>query len=285
MRAVVHAAFLCSVLATSFVDLARLPVTVMRPTGAMQLVPWGFYERLLTPGGMAALKVLLVASLIASAAGLLTGLTTKTSALLVVFEQGLLRSFGHFNHDEMLGVYFLFVLAFTPCGEGFSLDSFRDRDRPPRPAFAYGYPVLLMRLLLAWVYFSSALIKLRVAGLSAYLGADNLPSLAVHHSLDNLHDTQFRLAFLLPRVREYTPLAVGLVLAWELLFPLAVFSRRARPWLLGFGVLFHVSTIFLMNVFFPHLLVMYLVFVDWPRLGARAARSRLFAGLTRGRKA
>ena len=47
-----------------------------------------------------------------------------------------------------------------------------------------------MQLLLAWAYFSSALIKLRVAGLK-YLSPDNLPALAIFHSLDNLHDTSF----------------------------------------------------------------------------------------------
>ena len=82
-----------------------------------------------------------------------------------------------------------------------------------------------MQLLMAWTYFSSALIKLRVAGLK-YLSADNLPALAIFHSLDNLHDTHFQLAFWLPQVKAYLPFAVGLVLIWELLFPLAVFWRR-----------------------------------------------------------
>ena len=64
-----------------------------------------------------------------------------------------------------------------------------------RPYFAYAYPILLMQLLVAWTYFSSALIKLRVAGLK-YLSADNLPALAIFHSLDNLHDTEFSSGFL-----------------------------------------------------------------------------------------
>ena len=121
---------------------------------------------------------------------------------------------------------------------------------------------------MAWVYFSSALIKLRVAGLS-YFSADNLPALAIMHSLDNLHDTQFRFAFWLPAIRQYLPVAVGLVLLWELLFPLAVFWKRVRWYFLGIGLVFHLSTLFLMNIFFPYQLAMYLVFVDWPRLTAR----------------
>jgi Vitamin K-dependent gamma-carboxylase len=164
----------------------------------------------------------------------------------------------------MIAVYFLVVLAFTPCGDAFSLDSRLAKTRKTRPAFAYAYPILLMQLMMAWVYVSSALIKLRVAGFK-YLSVDNLPALAIFHSLDNLHDTHFKLAFWLPQVKGYLPFAVALVLIWELLFPLAVFWRRLRWWILGVGVVFHFSTLFLMNIFFPHQLVMYLIFVDWDR--------------------
>ncbi len=230
----------------------------------MKLLPWSFYDRLLTPSGMLILKSAMVLSLLLGALGFLAVITTKTSFLLVLFYQGLLRSFGHFNHDEMVAVYFLLVLAFTPCGDAFSIDSRLRKTRIQRPLLAYAYPILLMQLLLAWTYFSSALIKLRVAGWK-YLSADNLPSLAIFHSLDNLHDTGFRLAFWLPQVKEYLPFAVGFILIWELLFPLAVFWRRVRWWILGVGIIFHFSTLFLMNIFFPHQLAMYLVFINWDR--------------------
>ena len=264
VRAIVHGTFLISVLLTTFSTLGRLPPTILRPTGAMKLLPWSFYDQLQTPSGMLIFKSAMVLSLLLGAVGFLTVVTTKTSFLLVLFYQGLLRSFGHFNHDEMVGVYFLLVLAFTPCGDAFSIDS-RLRKKNERPTFAYAYPILLMQLLLAWTYFSSALIKLRVAGWK-YLSPDNLPSLAIFHSLDNLHDTGFRLAFWLPQMKAYLPFAVGFVLVWELLFPLAIFWRRVRWWILGVGIIFHLSTLFLMNIFFPHQLAMYLVFVNWDRL-------------------
>ena len=262
VRSIVHGMFLISVLLTSFSALGTLPVTILRPTGAMKLLPWSFYDQLQTPSGMVILKTAMVVSLLLSTAGLFTVISTKTSLLLVIFYQGLLRSFGHFNHDEMLAVYYLVVLAFTPCGDEFSVDGRMTKSRKGRPWFAYAYPILLMQLLMAWTYFSSALIKLRVAGLK-YLSPDNLPTLAIYHSLDNLHDTQFRLAFWLPQMRTCLPFVVGLVLVWELLFPLAVFWRRLRWWILGIGIVFHVSTLFLMNIFFPHQLAMYLIFIDW----------------------
>jgi hypothetical protein len=273
VRAVVHGAFLLGVLSASFTNLSALPVTVMRPTGAMQLLPWGFYESLLTPAGMTTLKTAMVVFLLLGALGLWTAWTTKASAALVLFYEGLLRSFGHFNHDEMVAVYALVVLAFAPCGD--RVTAGRARGEAGRAGWVYGYPVLLIRLLVAWTYFSSALIKLRVAGLG-YFNADNLPALAVFHSLDNLHDTQYRLAFELTRYRDYTTPLVAVVLLWELLFPLAVFLPRTRPWLLGFGVLFHVSAVFTMNVFFPYHLAMYLAFVDWQAVAERIKRRGYF---------
>jgi len=268
IRALVPGTFLISILIISFSALGHLPVTILRPAGVMKLVPWSFYDYLLRPRQMEIFKWLLVIVLVFAAVGFFTSVTTKLSLLLVVFYQGVLRSFGHFNHDEMLAIYYLAVLAFTPCGDGFSIDNLLNRKRKERPSFAYSYPVLLMWVLMSWTYFSSALIKLRVAGLK-YFSPDNLPALAIFHSLDNLHDTQFKLAFWLPQVRQYLPVVVFAVLLWELLFPLVIF-KRWRPWLLAFGIAFHLSTLFLMNIFFPFQLAMYLVFVNWDRFRAPA---------------
>ncbi|HKU74863.1 MAG TPA: HTTM domain-containing protein [Pyrinomonadaceae bacterium] len=263
-RSIVHGTFLISTLFTSFSALGSLPPTILRPTGVMKLLPWSFYDQLQTPAGILTLKTVMVLSLVLSTIGFATVISTKTSLLLVLFYQGLLRSFGHFNHDEMIAVYFMVVLAFTPCGDAFSIDSRMRNTTMLRPAFAYAYPILLMQLLLAWTYFSSALIKLRVAGLK-YLSPDNLPALAIFHSLDNLHDTSFKIAFMLPQVKQYLPFAVGFVLIWELLFPLAIFWQRIRWWILGIGIVFHFATLFVMNIFFPHQLAMYLLFINWKR--------------------
>ena len=264
VRFFVHGLFLFDTVFESYSALGSLPPTILRPTGVMKFLPWSFYDALLTPRAMLTLKTLMLVSLVLSTAGFLTLFSTKTSLLLVAFYQGLLRSFGHFNHDEMIAIYFLVVLAFTPCGDAFSIDSRLGRMKKDRPALAYAYPILLMQLLLAWVYFSSALIKLRVAGWK-YLSPDNLPALAIFHSLDNLHDTAFRGAFWLPTVREYLPYVVGFVLIWELLFPLAILFRRARWLILAVGVVFHISTVYLMNIAFWHQLMMYVVFINWDR--------------------
>lgn len=279
VRAGVHGVFFFAVLTTSFAELGYLPVTILRPTGIMSFLSWKFFDRLVTPGGMKALQVTLLFSLFMSMIGYLTPVTTKTSAFLVILYQGLLRSFGHFNHDEMTGIYFLVILAFTPCGNGFSLDSIHRPKLATKRSSAYGYPILLMQLVLAWCYFTAGLSKLRISGL-AYFGNDNLAIQAINHSLDNLHETQFRLAFWLPQLRDYLGLVMVGTIAWEILFPLAVFWRRARWWFIGFGLVFHLATLFTMNIFFSNMMLMYLVFVDWPAVFGWLARRRLFQKLS-----
>lgn len=271
LRVALFGFVLLDVMRTGFVELSRLPLTVVRPTGLLQVLPWRFYELLLTPRGMRALKIALVISLAAATAGYVTGASTKSAALLFLFYQGLVRSFGHFNHDEMPVVYMLIALAFTPCGDVWSVDSFLQRTRARIGDVVYGFPILLLRGLLAWSYFSSALIKLRVAGLD-YFNSDNLPTVAILHSLDNLHDTQHRLAFMLPSALQFTGPVALLTVLWELAFPLAIFSKVARRIILPFGIIFHVATIFFMNISFPYHLAAYAVFVDWPRLVGQLRR-------------
>lgn len=273
VRAGVCGFFFLSIFLTSFSDLARLPLTLLHPAGALQMLSWSFYDALLTGAGMLTLKSLLLASLLAATVGYKSSVATKSSVLLVLFYEGLLRSFGHFNHDEMPAVYILIVLAFAPCSDAFSIDKWKGCEAKKKQGFVYGYPILLMRALLAWSYFSSGLIKLRTSGLG-YFSADTLPTLAITHSLDNLHDTHFKLAFLLPQYRAASLIAVCLVLLWELLFPLAIWSRIARRVILLVGVFFHLGTLLLMNLFFPFHLAMYLVFIDWPAV-ARKVRGRL----------
>src|SRR6185295_19897257 len=93
VRSIVHGTFLVSAIFTSFSALGSLPPTILRPTGVMKLLPWSFYDQLQTPSGMLILKTLMVLSLILSTIGFGTVISTKTSLVLVVFYQGLLRSF------------------------------------------------------------------------------------------------------------------------------------------------------------------------------------------------
>ena len=281
VRIGVHGVFLISVLRASSEELGYLPVTIVVPAGVLALFSWESWEYLLSPAGMLTLKWLLVGSLLMSTLGYCARITLKTSAALVLLHEGILRSFGYFNHDEMAGVICLIILAFTPCTDAFSLDALYDR-RPAGPSVTYGYPIFLMQLVVAWVYFTAGINKIRLSG-PGYFGADTLIVHSITHSLDNLHDTQYRYAFWLAELRGVaTSAMLAGAVVFELAFPLAIFWRRARWWILGVGVVFHIATMLLMNVLFPHLMALYLLFVDWPAVLRRLARSSLARWLRRG---
>ena len=259
IRAAICGFVLLQMLLTDFVAFGHLPTTVMRPTGAMQLLPWRFYDALITPRGMLILKVLLVVSLLCAGLGLFTAITTKSAALLFLFYQGLVRSFGLFNHDAMT-VYILSCSHSLWWATAFP-STYWGRVNPRLPV-SIGLFILLMRILVAWSYFSSALIKMRLTGLR-YFSPDNLPVVSIWHSLDNLHESQHKLAFWLPNIRGITGAIVVVALLWELAFPLAIFSKRARRIILPFGIVFHLSTIFFMNISFPYHMAAYVVFIAW----------------------
>jgi predicted DCC family thiol-disulfide oxidoreductase YuxK len=262
----VHGFFLIQIIGTDFHALGHLPVTLMHPPGVMEYLSWKFYDRLMTPEGMTALKCAMVLSLSMSAVGYLSTITCATSAALVILYQGILRSFGHFNHDEMVGIYFLMILAVSPCANAVAVD--RAGCPAKSRSSAYGYPIFLMQAVMAWAYCTSGILKLRLGG-TAWFSQDNLPVTAIQHSLDNLHDTHFHFAFLLAQYRWIVPIAAAIAVVWEILYPLALVSRAARAFYFVTGVVFHLTTMLLINITFPCQAAMYLIWVNWQYVSDR----------------
>lgn len=145
-------------------------------------------------------------------------------------------------------------------------------DAPASPEFRW--PVALTRLVFAFGYLSPLLAKLRFAG-PAWFTADNVRAwIMVNEPLTR--------APLGPPVAQSDALcwmvALG-TLALELLFPLAVFSRRAARVLVPMAAAFHVGTALVLGYFFPSLPLL-LLFVDWDviRAGRPAAPAAAAAG-------
>ncbi len=140
---------------------------------------------------------------------------------------------------------------------------------------AYGYPILLMQMVLAWCFFTAGLNKLRISGM-AYFGNDNLPIQAINHSLDNLHETQLKFAFWLPEVRDYPGLIMPVTVAWEILFRSDFLAplQTVDCWI---RILFHLVTLFTMNIFFSNLMMLYLIFVDLKAVFGRFSRRRFWS--------
>lgn len=208
---------------------------------------------------------------IAVGAGLTTliGLRTRTSAALLTLAIWFLvshdGSYGEIHHPEIVPSMFLLFLALSPSGRRLSIDALL-RGRAEGTTDRAVWPLKLTQVLLAWTYFSNAAAKLLYSGLE-WMNGYTLQQSMLYSSLQWERPLGFRLA-------QHHDLCAALsvaTVAFELLFPLALFVPRSRPALLLAGAVFHVVLYLTMNINFFQNVILYAVFADF---GAPATRLR-----------
>lgn len=246
---------------------ASLPESVRVVPGGL-----GFLLARLPISANIARMVLVV--LVAALASGLVGFYARTSFLIATvagfYVLGISELSGTpFHHHHLL--WFVALLAASPCGDALSVDAWRARRRgvPPQgPSVAYGFPIRIAWLLLGAIYFFPGVWKLRSSGLE-WCWSDNLRN--------QLYAKWFQLNDV-PALRlDHFPLlcrlaATGVVL-FELTFVFAVFVDRLRPWAVAGALLFHAGSAYWMGIHFSALWFSYVVFFDWSRFFAARAVS------------
>lgn len=198
----------------------------------------------------------------------LVGLRTRLSAAVFALSTWFLvsheGSYGEVHHTEIVVAMFLLFLALSPSGRRLSLDALRRGAAPAGRTDMAVWPLRLTQVLLAWGYVSNAVAKLAYGGL-AWMNGYTLQRQLLETGLQ----WDRPLGVWLARHHDLcVALSIGTI-AFELAFPLALFAPRARPWLLGAGVAFHLAIWWAMNVAFLQHIVLYAVFVDFERLAGR----------------
>jgi hypothetical protein len=189
--------------------------------------------------------------------GLKTRLSLIAAALASFYLLGVAQLTGNVLHNHH-HVWFLAILAASPCGDALSIDA-RDRGGDAKePSVEYGVPIFFARALIAVIFFFPGYWKLRESGLE-WIFSDNLrnqmwwkwaqydwvPSLRIDHY-----------------PRAIRAMALFAVL-FELTFPLLVLIRRTRKYAVIAALVFHGSIEALMRIPFSSLWLCYIVFVDW----------------------
>jgi hypothetical protein len=219
------------------------------------------------------------------------------TALFVWFE-GSHNAWGYTSHSTILPALILIILCFAPGVQRLSLDARRDPALSAELPSAW--PVRLVLLLIALLYFGSGLSKLRHSGLAwadgetlafymsggsprgtgslqRFLADPSLPVAARFRDGFGLVDYAWvadppSFARKLADIPWLMKLTSAAVLALELGFPLALLGRRAMITCLTLGAAFHLGVYALMRIDFMAYLVSYCLFVDWRWLAARLRR-------------
>ncbi len=202
----------------------------------------------------------------ASAALALVGLYTRFALVALgatAFYLFAVNSMGGAVLHDMHLLWFIAVLAVSPCGETGSLDAhFAGRPFIERTAFIAqnGVPVFLIRTLLGLVYFFPGLHKIRESGF-AWALSDNLAN-QMHAKWLQFDQIPFF------RIDTHPSLlhAAGLfVLAFELLFVFLVHvGPRTRIALALAGIAFHLASQVFMFIPFASLWMTYVILFDAP---------------------
>jgi hypothetical protein len=215
--------------------------------------------------------VLRVAALIwaGTAVLLLLGLCSRASAAVAwALSQSFLalNPYAH-NAGDTVRTMILLYLMLSPCGAVWSLDRRLQRHRPSGPILVYPWPLRLLLVQMAVIYFYNGVHKL--------IGPQWQAGSSLYYVLNDLTLTRWSYAEL-PLPFVLTQLLTWGVLAWELAFPLLVLLPSTRPATLVMGVLLHVGIGLSMELgaFAPYMLCLYLPFVPerfWSPTTSRCA--------------
>ncbi len=234
--------------------------------------------RALGPEAITAIQSVWKISLALAALGLWTRWTMLVSFVGSFYLLGLPHNFGQTQHLDTLVVVISGILAASRAGDAWSLDALRRAARLGRSGLDsdvatsdYRWPVRAIWVATALVFFAAGFSKLRHSGL-AWIFSDHLAILLVRHQY-YVSDGEPLTAWG-PIIASYSwaarTLAAVAVLI-ETLYPLALFSSRARMVLVPAGVAFLVGIRLLMGPTFEPFVICNMFWVPWEWVGRRLA--------------
>jgi hypothetical protein len=253
---------LCCFLSYDVAGWARLPADTWDPVWFVEL-----FGPLPSARMLAVLGIAWKVSLVLGALGLFRPVTIGVAAVLGAYLLGLTASFSMGNYDIGMPVIMLFVFWIARSTDALSLDAViaRHRGKPrPSPSGEYTWPITTGRVLLALAFFAAGVSKLRHGGVD-WIVTDNLRWLFVGQQYT--HAPVLNWAAYLAEFPLLCRLLAGGTVALELSYPLALFVRRVRPWLVVGMIGLQLGIHLFMGVNYLAFLVANIFWVDWPAVG------------------
>lgn len=241
-------------------------------------VPTWPFERLHIPilpdPAMALAAAVWKASLVLACVGFCTRLTTALAFVLGAYLIGVPYNFGKTEHMTALVVFALAFLALSWSGNAWSVDAlirrrFRGLGETLVASGEYRWPVRAVWVTMALVFFAAGMAKV-IKGGPAWVFSEHFEISLVQRFYDP-NPPDVRLGLWVARHPWLARTMAAGSLAGELLFPLALFSRRARRVLPAALLLMQLGIGVVMNVWFWTFMYCYLFWVPWDRFLTRRA--------------
>lgn len=208
-----------------------------------------------------------LASLALGCVGLFTRAATTVAFLCGGYLLALDASFGRIHHNDMAALLSTGILAASRAGDAFSVGALRRRGPAPAPDAEYGWPLRAIQLILALAFLAAGIAKLRHAGLD-WITTDNLRSRLLERDRALVPSKGF--GDVLARFPLLCKATAFSTVAIELLYPLALASRRARAVLVPASLLMLLGFAAFFGPRFTTFAVLSAAWVPWERVVRRA---------------
>ncbi len=233
-------------------SLDGTPVQMFELFGNGEVLP------VLPPGPAIILYSLMVFSLLCGVAGWKTRLSLAIGTALYTYFN-LLDGIGTMTKYSVIANHLLLLLTLSPCGQVWSVDEWlRQRktgDASFMPRAARIWPIRLMQLLFAFIYFGAAMTKIQT---DAFFSGEQMR----YWMLSNWN-YENPVGELMALWSPMLLVSAYLTVVWEILFGFLVWHPRLRLPMLGIGAMFHLGTSLLLGLYiFPAICLSgYLCFV------------------------
>jgi hypothetical protein len=254
-----------------YLQLAGQPAALFRPVSFMRLLPH------MPPRAVVlAMQVVGVGAALLAVAGLGSRAALPVAWLAGVFLGGMTASTGKLTHNDVLLLVALVPLLPAPVDDAWSVRSLRrgsaappgtPATAAPRPPAAHGWPVRTAMLAVAFTYFFIGVWKVVFSG-PAWVASGNLRWI-LYASSDG-QSSPNQLGLLIADRPWLAHLVAAATLLVELGFPVVLWRPRAAWFFVPAAVALHLGIQATMHLdYWPWIVTVVVVFVDWPRLADR----------------
>jgi predicted DCC family thiol-disulfide oxidoreductase YuxK len=239
--------------------------------GYLYTLPIGLNWLVSSGTGLRAFQLLTQLLLFLGLIGWLTRVVIPLGAFCYFLVLGFFINYSFFWHQNLVPLYVLIVLSFTPCGDGWSVDrllkiskgrAVPDADRPS-PVYAWARYALWATI--AWPYVGNGLSKLMDGGLFWWSPVNMRTNL--YMDTLNPREWNWALSLHLTHTPDIFFALLGIfALFSETLFGLVLFSRIARRIFPVAAIGMHIGIFLLQRILFIDLILLQFIFFDFTPL-------------------
>jgi predicted DCC family thiol-disulfide oxidoreductase YuxK len=254
-------------------SIALLPAETRNPKGLLEYfyrLPIGFERFVTSETSLGAFQLLTELLLVLGLVGWRTRIVIPSAAFCHFVLLGILIDHSFFWHQNLVALYVMLALSFTPCGDGWSVDRlwriYRGQAVPPtdRTSPVYGWSRYACWVMIALPYLANGLSKLEDGGLF-WWNPTNMRNILYSDTL-RPREFDWALSLYLKSAPDGLFGLLGIVaLVTELSFGLVLFSRVARRILPIAAMMMHIGILLFQRVLFLDLILLLFVFFDFTR--------------------